>query len=172
MYTILPKGRFFFFFLRNFTSQFYFTLKVFAKNALRGSRRRYIFFLNFRFDVWPGVWLKTSCLIQPTHYLLDCGVFHLYEGCLLYFGIREQKQILIIALLFFKIFSIKINTHLLAFEPIVEALLPLRLKYAQNMHYEHINCFFKYRKTLTSHFFMFGKVRAIRRMTHHIVSKM
>ena len=51
----------------------------------------------------------------------------LYEDCLLYFGIREQKQILIIenCLLFFKIFPIKIYTLLHAFEPIVEALLPL-----------------------------------------------
>ena len=51
----------------------------------------------------------------------------LYEGCLLYLGIREQKQILIIEnrFLFFKIFPIKIYTILDAFEPIVEALLSL-----------------------------------------------
>ena len=49
-----------------------------------------------------------------------------YEGCLSYFGTREQNQILIIEnffLLFLKIFPIKM--YLDAFEPIVEVLLSL-----------------------------------------------
>ena len=52
-----------------------------------------------------------------------------YVGWLLYFGIKKQKQMLIIENRFmvFKIFPIKICGLLHAFEPIVEALLPLWL---------------------------------------------
>ena len=53
---------------------------------------------------------------------------HLYAGCLLYIGIREQKQILIIEnrfIVFQNIIPIKISRILHAFELIVEALLPL-----------------------------------------------
>ena len=39
-------------FLRNFSWQFYFTLRVFARNQLRGNRRRNTF--RIYFDVWPG----------------------------------------------------------------------------------------------------------------------
>ena len=41
-------------FLRSFSWQFYFTLKVFAKNLLSGNRRRNICF-KFHFDVMPEV---------------------------------------------------------------------------------------------------------------------
>ena len=59
--------------------------------------------------------------------------------------------------MFFKIFPIKIYTLLHAFEPIVRALLPLWLRYLQNIHSERINLFFKCRKTLTSYFiFTYG----------------
>ena len=50
------------------------------------------------------------------------------EGCLLYFGIREQKQILIIEnrfIVFQYIPHLDPMALLHAFEPIVEALLPL-----------------------------------------------
>ena len=57
--------------------------------------------------------------------------------------------------MFFKIFPIKIYTLLHTFEPIVEALLPLCLRYLQNMYSERINCFFRYRKTLISHFIFY-----------------
>ena len=57
-----------------------------------------------------------------------------------------------IDLLFFKIFSIKINKLLHAFEPIVEAILPLWLTYLEDMHSARINSFFRCPKTLTSHF--------------------
>lgn len=59
-----------------------------------------------------------------------------FEGCLLFFRIREQiinKHLLIIIdwFLFFKIFPIKILTLLHTLEPIVEALLKLCLRYFQ-----------------------------------------
>ena len=72
-----------------------------------------------------------------------------------YFGIREQKQILIIGncfIIFSKYSPIKIETFLHAFEPIVQALW---LRYLQNMHSERINRFFRFRKTLTSHFIFY-----------------
>ena len=37
-------------FLRNFPMASLFTLRVFARNPLRGNHRRYIFFFIFRFD--------------------------------------------------------------------------------------------------------------------------
>ena len=43
-------------FLRNFSLQYLFTLRVFARNLLRGNRRRN----TFRFDVWAGANLFTS----------------------------------------------------------------------------------------------------------------
>ena len=77
-----------------------------------------------------------------------------YEGCLFYFGVREQKLTKIVLLLF-KIFPIKFYTLLHGFESIVEALLPLWLRYRQNMHSERINRFFRNLKTLTSHFILY-----------------
>ena len=49
-----------------------------------------------------------------------------YEGCLLYFRIKEQKQLLIIENRFIVFQNIPhLDTLLHAFEPIVAALLPL-----------------------------------------------
>ncbi|CAH1963545.1 unnamed protein product [Acanthoscelides obtectus] len=46
------------------------------------------------------------------------------------------------ALLFFEVFSMKINTHLYALEPIFEALIPLVCWQIQNGIFECVNCFF------------------------------
>ena len=46
-----------------------FTVRVFARNLLRWSRRKNIF-SHFRFDVWPGVWTEANKL---THYLIEHG---------------------------------------------------------------------------------------------------
>ena len=69
------------------------------------------------------------------HFAIDLAPFVVigaaiaYEDCLLYFGIREQKQILIIENRFivFQNMTVKIYTLLHEFEPIVEALLSLWL---------------------------------------------
>ena len=60
-------------FLRNFSWQFYFTLRVFARNLLRGNRRRNTFCIPFRCLAWdsnPGFLSN-----KPTYYLLDHGDF-------------------------------------------------------------------------------------------------
>ena len=60
-------------FLRNFSWQFVFTLRVFARNLLRGHRRRNTFRILFWCLAWgsnPGF---TSN--KPTHFLLDHGNF-------------------------------------------------------------------------------------------------
>ena len=46
-----------------------FTLKVFARNLLRGNRRRYIFL--FCFDVYPVTPNPGFTFNKPTYYLLD-----------------------------------------------------------------------------------------------------
>ena len=68
----------------------------------------------------------------------------------------------------FKIFPIKIQTLLHALEPIIEALLPLWLRYIRNMHSERINRFFRCRKTLTSHFIFYIREQ---KKTHSVPSQ-
>ena len=47
-----------------FMAIFYFILRVFARNLLRGSCRRNIYSYSYsRFDVWSGLWTKASCLL-------------------------------------------------------------------------------------------------------------
>lgn len=72
-------------------------------------------------------------------------VRHVYEGCNLYLGIEEQKQILII------------KNHFIVFQNnpysiLLHAFEPLRLRYLQNMYSECRNRFFRCRKTLNSQF--------------------
>ena len=65
-----PNDRFF---LINFSWQISFAFSVFARNLLRGNRRRNNFCISFWCLAWgsnPGF---TSN--KPTHYLLDCGDF-------------------------------------------------------------------------------------------------
>ena len=55
-------------FLRNFSWQFLFTLRVFGRNLLRGNRRRNAF-CTFCFDVWPGArTLALHLISQHTTY--------------------------------------------------------------------------------------------------------
>ena len=59
-------------FLRNFSWQFFFTLRVFATNLLRGSCRRNIFIFSFWCVTWDTYPSFTSN--KPSHYLLGCFV--------------------------------------------------------------------------------------------------
>ena len=52
------------------------TLRVFARNLLRGNRRRNTFFV-FRFNIWPGTRTLAFSSNKPTHYLLDHGDFNI-----------------------------------------------------------------------------------------------
>ena len=64
-------------FLRNFSWQFLFTLRVFARNLLRGNRQRNIFRILFWCLAWgsnPGFSSNKS-----RHYLLDHGDFILLD---------------------------------------------------------------------------------------------
>ena len=66
-YSLTPNDRIF----RSFLMAGLFTLRVFARNLLRGNRRRTIFFhISF---FMPGL---TSN--KPRHYLLDYGNFYLF----------------------------------------------------------------------------------------------
>ena len=49
-----------------------FTLRVFARNLLRGNRRRNTFRISF-FDDWPGIRTQAFASNKPTRYLLDYG---------------------------------------------------------------------------------------------------
>ena len=72
--TSTPNDRF----LRNFFMAIWFTLRAFARNLLRGSRRRNIFhisFFIFFFYDWPGIRTKAFASNKPTHYILDHGDF-------------------------------------------------------------------------------------------------
>ena len=51
-----------------------FTLRVFARNLLRGSRPRIIFFYFIFYD-WPGIRTQAFASNKPTHYVLDHGDF-------------------------------------------------------------------------------------------------
>ena len=63
----IPNDRFF----EKLFMAILFTLHtVFARNLLRGNRRRKILFV-FRFDVWPGTRTLAFASNEPTHYLLD-----------------------------------------------------------------------------------------------------
>ena len=54
-----------------------FTLRIFARNLLRGSWQR--IFIFFRFDVWPGIWTRALHESNKlTHCLLDFGPSMLY----------------------------------------------------------------------------------------------
>ena len=64
--TSTPNDRF----LRNFFMAGLFTLRVFARNLLRGSRRRNIFHI-FIFDDWPEVRTQAFASNKSTHYILD-----------------------------------------------------------------------------------------------------
>ena len=55
--------------LRNFSWQFLFTLRVFARNLLKGNRRRNTFRISFYCLVWDSNSGFSSN--KPTHYLLD-----------------------------------------------------------------------------------------------------
>ena len=61
-------------FLRNFSWQFLFTLRIFARNLLRGNRRRN----TFRISIWCLAWDSNPGFSsnKPTHYLLDHGDFN------------------------------------------------------------------------------------------------
>ena len=59
-------------FLRNFFMAGLFTLRAFARNLLRGSPRRNIFFFFF-FDDWPGIRTQAFASNKPTQYILDHG---------------------------------------------------------------------------------------------------
>ena len=58
--------------LRNFCMAGLFTLRVFAINLLRWSRRRNIFHISFFYD-WPGMRTQAFASNKPTHYILDQG---------------------------------------------------------------------------------------------------
>ena len=58
-------------YLRNFSWQFLFTLRVFARNLLRGNRRRNTFRISFWCLAWDSNFGFSSN--KPTHYLLDHG---------------------------------------------------------------------------------------------------
>ena len=63
-------------FLTNFSWQFLFTLRVFARNLLRENRRRN----TFRILLWCLVWGSNPGFSsnKPTHYLLDYGGFNIF----------------------------------------------------------------------------------------------
>ena len=65
--TSTPKDRF----LRNFLMAALFTLRVFARNLLRGNRRRN----TFRIFIWRLAWGSNPGFSsnKPTHYILDHG---------------------------------------------------------------------------------------------------
>ena len=66
-----PNNRFF---EKLFMAIFHFTLRVFARNLLRGNRQRNIFRISFwclAWDLNPGFSSN-----KPTHYLLDHGNYH------------------------------------------------------------------------------------------------
>ena len=71
-----------------------------------------------------------------------------------------------ISLLFFKIFPIKIYISLQAFEPILEALLPLWLRYFQNMHFKHQILQVSKNVDLSFYFLHTGIKGTIWRVTH------
>ena len=56
-----------------------FTLRVFARNLLRGSRRRNIFFSYFIFDVWPGIRTRALRIVSQhtTYYTGSTKSFNL-----------------------------------------------------------------------------------------------
>lgn len=87
---------------------------------------------SFKLIYWKSIWKNCS-----------------YESWLLYFGFTKQKQILIlnIALLFFKIFSIKIDTLEHELELIIVALLPTSLSYLQKIRSQCTERFVSCRKT-------------------------
>lgn len=78
--------------------------------------------------------------------------FHIYEDFIYISGIINKSKYLSLkmGLLFFKIFSVMMHT----FEQIFIALFSFRSRYFQNMHFEHINCFFWHRKSLITQFIL------------------
>lgn len=79
------------------------------------------------------------------------------------------------ALLFFKIFALMINTLLHSFKPFVIAVFPFLSRHLKNMVFGRFNCFFGARKSLTTQFTfdireqeeVIGcQVRTKRRMSH------
>lgn len=118
-------------------------------------------FSNFTASSLEFLWFVTLVIIR---------------GLLSYFEIREQKWIMIIENHFIVLQNISngdLYNTLLALETMVEVLLPLWLRYLQNMHSEWSNHFFRYRRKLTSQFVFtyWNKVlrfqlKTIRQMTH------
>ena len=83
----IPNDRFF---LRNFSWQFcLFTRRVFARNLLRWSCQRNIFFFIFSF--WCLTWGLNRGLISNklTHYILDCGNYFQHFFFFSYFFISS-----------------------------------------------------------------------------------
>ena len=70
-----PNDRFF----EKLFTPILFTLRVFARNLLRGNRRRN----TFRISFWCLAWDSNSALSsnKPTHYLLDHGDFAEFIDC-------------------------------------------------------------------------------------------
>ena len=64
--------------LRSFFMKILFALRIFARNLLKGSRRRNNF-SYFHFVVWPGIWTRTLRLInQHTTYQTTATLMHTY----------------------------------------------------------------------------------------------
>ena len=75
-------------FLRMTSMTCLFTLRVFAKNLLRKSPKKYFFFI-FRFEVWTGLRTRILlCLVSQHTSQLDYGDFSPH----VYFGISEPTQ--------------------------------------------------------------------------------
>ena len=78
-------------FLRILSWQVYLLLRVFARNLLRGNRRRNNFFV-FCFDVWPGVRVPAFTSNKSTHYLLDYGGFNMFLKSLSNTAFKGSQQ--------------------------------------------------------------------------------
>ena len=79
-------------FLRNFSWQFLFTLRVFARNLLRGNRRRN----TFRISFWCLAWGSNPGLSsnKPTHCLLDHGDERTYDSAVFILFSQFYKNLL------------------------------------------------------------------------------
>ena len=80
-----------------------YTLRIFARNLLRESRRRNIFLFYFIFDDWPGIRTQAFGSNKPTHYLLDHGDFEFI------FDSKFENKVLFYS--FEKLFSIRKNSR-------------------------------------------------------------
>ena len=71
-------------FLWNFFKAVLFTLRDFARNLLRGSRRWNIFHMSI-FDDWPGIQTQAFVSNKPIHYIQNyCRIYKTSNYCRIY----------------------------------------------------------------------------------------